>query len=50
MTNIRGLNEISVKNFYPVPLQADIVAAVRDCEYISTVDAVSFFYQWLFAR
>ena len=50
VVDIRGLNKISTKDSYPVPLQADIIAAVRDCEYISTVDAVSFFYQWLVAK
>lgn len=44
VVDIRGLNKLAVKDSYPVPLQADIISECRDCNYISTVDAVSFFY------
>ena len=30
---------------YPVPSQADILAAVQGADFISTVDCASFFYQ-----
>ena len=31
---------------YPVPNQANILAAIQGATYISTVDCSSFFYQW----
>lgn len=31
---------------YPVPSQADILAAVQGAKYISTVDCSAYFYQW----
>lgn len=46
VVDIRGLNAITVPDAYPLPLQSDIIAAVRDCPFISVVDASSFFYQW----
>lgn len=50
VVDIRGLNKIVVKDSYPVPLQADLIASLCDCRYLTTVDAVSFFYQWLVAK
>ena len=47
VVDIRGLNKVSAKDSYPVPLQADILSAIRGAKYITTIDAVSFFYQWL---
>ena len=44
--DIRGLNAITFPDAYPLPLQAEILIAVRDCLYISVVDCTSFFYQW----
>ncbi len=46
VVDIRALNKITMPDAYPVPSQADILAAVRDSGFISTVDAASFFYQW----
>ena len=46
VVNIRALNRITMPNAYPVPSQADILAAVQGAAYISTVDCASFFYQW----
>lgn len=43
--DIRGLNSIT-PDAYPLPLQADIIFAVRDCSYITVVDCVSFYYKW----
>ena len=47
VVDIWGLNWISQVDFYPLPLQTDITAAVQKCHYILTVNCISFFYQWL---
>ena len=44
--DIRGLNDITEIDSYPLPLQSDIIAAVSGYPYISTVDAVGWFYQF----
>ena len=44
--DIRGLNAITQPDAYPLPLQTDIITAVRDCGYISVIDCSAFFYQW----
>ena len=44
--DIRGLNAVTLPDVYPLPLQSDLIAAVKDCGYISVVDCASFFYQW----
>jgi hypothetical protein len=31
VVDIRGLNALAVKDSYPLPLQTDIIAAVRGC-------------------
>lgn len=46
VVDIRALNQITMPDAYPVPSQADILAAVQGTTYISTVDCASFFYQW----
>ena len=46
VVDIRALNKITVPDAYPVPLQADILALIREATHISTVDAAAFFYQW----
>ena len=46
VVDIRALDKITMPNAYPVPSQADILAAVRDATFISTVDAASLFHQW----
>jgi hypothetical protein len=43
--DMRGLNKISETDAYPMPLQDDIIAAMAGCQFISVLDAVSFFYQ-----
>ena len=47
VVDIRGLNKITKRDTYPMPLQADVTALVAGCPYISVFDAASFFYQWL---
>jgi len=46
VVDIRPLNRIAQPDVYPLPLQADIIAAVQGCPYITVVDCASFFYQW----
>ena len=50
VVDIRGLNKITMPDSYPLPYQSNIIAAVKGCPYISTMDGVAFFYQWLVAR
>ena len=44
--NIRDLNAITQSNVYSLSLQIDIIFAIRNCLFISVVDASIFFYQW----
>ena len=44
--DIRGLNKITQNDVHPVPLQSDMITFVRGCNYISILDALSFFYHW----
>ena len=50
VVDICGLNKITMPDSYPLPYQSNIIAAVKGCPYISTMDGVAFFYQWLVAR
>ena len=50
VVDIRGLNKITVTDAYPIPNQADIIAAVAGCNYITVIDALSFFYQFPVAK
>ena len=45
VVDIRGLNQLTQPDVYPLPLQSDITSAVRGCQYITVVDCASFFYQ-----
>ena len=47
VVDIHSLNKITLPDSYPLPRQSDIISAVRGCPYISTMDGVAFFYQWL---
>ena len=47
VVNICGLNSISQPDSYLLSLQMNIISAVQDSHYISTVNCISFFYQWL---
>ena len=44
--NIRELNAITQSDVYSLSLQTDIISVVRNCSFISIVDASAFFYQW----
>ena len=46
VVDIRGLNQITQTDAYPMPAQTDIIAAVSGCSHISIVDAQGYFYQW----
>jgi hypothetical protein len=46
VVDIWSLNQITVPDSYPMPVQEDILAAIRVSTHISTIDAASFFYQW----
>ncbi len=46
VVDIRGLNAITQTDVYPLPLQADMISAVKGCIYITVVNCASFFYQW----
>ena len=46
VVDVRKLNAMSVPDVYPLPLQSDIIGAVRDCPFISVIDCAGFFYQW----
>lgn len=50
VVDIRALNKITVPDAYPIPIQADVLAEVAGCRFISTVDCASFFYQFLVRR
>ena len=44
--DIRDLNKLAEKNSYSIYLQSNIISAVRECRFITTVDCASFFHQW----
>jgi hypothetical protein len=44
--DLRGLNKVSVPDNYPLPLQSEIIAALRGKKFITAIDATSFFYQF----
>lgn len=46
VVDIRGLNALTQTDVYPLPLQGDMISAVKGCQYITVVDCASFFYQW----
>ncbi len=46
VVDIRGLNAITQPDVYPLPLQTEIISAVRGCPFITVVDCSAFFYQW----
>ncbi len=44
--DIQGLNNITVPDAYLLPLQSDIIFAVRNCSHITVIDCVFFYYPW----
>ena len=45
--DIRAFNKIIETDIYSMSLQFDIISSVADCDFISTVDAIAFFHQWM---
>ena len=45
--NIRELNKISMFDAYSMILQNDIIISIMNSSYISFMNAISFFHQWL---
>ena len=46
VVDIRTLNAIFLFDFYSLSLQSEIIQTVHNCTFISTIDCISFFYQW----
>ena len=46
VVDIRGLNQITESDSYPLPLQSDIIASLAGYRYITVVDAVGWFHQF----
>ena len=44
--DLRALNEIMEAENYPLPRHEDIISSMKDCKFISSVDATSYFYQF----
>ena len=47
VVDLRSANKISLPDSYQIPLQSDLFTSLYSARYISTIDALSFFYQWL---
>jgi hypothetical protein len=43
VVNLRPLNKIAIPDNYPLPLQAQVIAALRSKRYLTIVNATSFF-------
>ena len=50
VVDIHSLNKIILPDSYLLLWQSDIISAVRGCPYISTMNEVAFFYQWLVSQ
>ena len=50
VVDIRELNKIAETDSYPLPLQSEIIALLLGYMYLSTIDAVGWFHQFLVAR
>ena len=46
VVDIRKLNQVSIRDAYPLPPQTEVIALISGCQYITCVDGASFFYQW----
>ena len=44
--NIRGFNQFTLSNAYPIPSQNEIINEIQGHKYITVVNAASFFYQY----
>ena len=43
---LRAANELILRDAYAPPPQSEVVGMLAGCNFISVLDAVSFFYQW----
>ena len=50
IVDIRELNKITLTDLYPLSLQSEIITLLLDYSYLSIIDAVKWFYQFLIAR
>ena len=46
VADIRALNQVVIRDAYPLPPQDDVICLVAGCPYVTCVDGASFFYQW----
>jgi RNase H-like domain found in reverse transcriptase/Reverse transcriptase (RNA-dependent DNA polymerase)/Integrase zinc binding domain len=46
VVDIRNMNRIVEPDIYPLPAQQEIIQMVAGRNYVSVIDAASFFYQW----
>ena len=46
VTDIRGLNKITMTDSWPLQLQTDVINALRGMKHISLMDGLSFFFQF----
>ena len=44
--DLRALNEMIIGDAYASPQQSEVVEMLAGCNFISVLDATSFFYQW----
>lgn len=47
VVDIGGLNLMMMLHVYPITKQEDIITKLANATYITIVDAMSFYYQWL---
>jgi hypothetical protein len=45
--DLRPINKWAIPDAYPMPLQSEVIEAVRGMKYITVIDASAFFYQFL---
>ena len=46
VVDIRALNQVTIRDAYPLPPQSEVIGLVSGCLYVTCVDGASFFYQW----
>ena len=46
VVDIRGLNKLTIKDYYPIPTLDHITNMVQGKPYIFVLDVSKFFYQW----
>ena len=47
VTNIKEFNKIAITNSYSISIQSNIIAYIRDCNYINLINKLIFFFQFL---